>query len=297
MALTADLLARTRRHLMTSKQDRINVLGADMAAGTTSCVLALEIQGVNNGTILAVDLEEFFVTGVSGSAAGSTVNLIPGWEGSTEAVHAALTPVRLNPQFSDWKILQAINDSLTDLAGLGAFYVKPLEFDYSSPVVGYNIDADDFIEAYNVTYDQPGPAREWVPLRRNEYYVDPHPNAADFPGGVQLVLRTGGHPGRKVRLSYKARFGTLASLSDNVQAVTGLHDQGIKTVCLGAAIDLLGGREVKRSFLHSQPEPRRQEEVPPGHANQSMEALVRMYSTALDTYLMYLHRVYRRKVY
>lgn len=297
MPTTADLLARTRQHLMTGKQDRVNRLAADMLAGATSCTLAIDLQGINNGTLMAVDLEEFFVLSTSGTAGGSSVSVIPGWEGSTPAAHLSGTPVRLNPHFSDWKIFQAINETLLALSARGAFHVLATEFDYNSSVEGYNVAAPNFLEPQNVTVDEPGPSQRWLPLRRADYYVDMSPNATDFPGGIQLRLKKPGSPGKKVRMSYRAKFGQLATTADNVEATTGLHDEGVAAVCYGAAIRLLGGREVKRTFLHSQPEPRRQEEVPPGHANQAMEPLLHLYDQAFNEYLEFLHRRYRRRVY
>jgi hypothetical protein len=298
MTTFADLIADTRSHFMTGQSDRLNILDLDVDALTTTTTLQFryELQGIAPGTRLGIDLEEFHVLSTSGSTAQSTATVIRGYNGSTPASHTAGTTIRVNPQISDFRIGQRLNQCLRSLSGHGLFYIKPIEVTYNPATRGYNFTAADFLDTWRIRYDIPGPDNVWPVLNRLDYYVDTHPDPDEFPGGRQLVLRSGGFSGQPVRLSYKATFADLTTITDDVAVVSGLQLPGHDIPPMGAAIRLLAGREIKRSFLNRQPEPRRQEEVPPGAANQSMRPLVELYYDSIDRHRDYLAKLYPEQV-
>lgn len=292
MATAADLIHRVRRYLMTGQQDRINVLDLSVVLGHPTLQLRHELKTVNEGTRLAVGLEEYMVLSINSPSAGGQATVIPGFDGSPQSAHTAGDVIRVNPQFSDWGIFQALNEAIIDLAGEGCFRILPFEVTYTPGVAGYDITVPDFMGIWRVRYDSPGITNDWRVMNRSDYYYDVHPDPTEFPGGHQLVLKSGGSAGFPVRISYRASFDTLATLTDDVLAVSGLPVVAHDLPVLGAAIKLMSGREVKRNFLNRQPEPRRQTEVPPGAINQSMESLVKVYQSKLANFKKYLARLY-----
>src|SRR5205823_3419532 len=75
--------------------------------------------------------------------------------------------------------------------------------------------------------------------------------------------------GQPLRIKYKAAFGQLTALTDDVLAVTGLHAEAHDIPPLGVIERLVPPREIRRNFTEAQSEPRRATEVPPGAVGQS----------------------------
>lgn len=293
MTTFRNLVNETRQHLMTEKPDRINVLGSGAAVNATSIVLANNVVGIAAGSQLVVDFEIYLVTtDPPSNTPGTTVAVIPGFGGSTSAPHDAGALVYVNPQFSDYRIAQQLNHCLTALDSHGLFQVKNTFVTFNPSVNGYTLTAPDFIDVWRVSAETSGPDAEWPVLNQRDFYVDNSADPAQFSGGKQFVTRVGIEPGRRFKISYKASYAELTDPDDDVLVVSGLHRSAHEIPPLGAAMRLLTGAEVKRTFLTSQPEPRRQEEVPPGSMRQSMVPIVTAYYQAIDREIMYLHRLY-----
>lgn len=283
MTLFSDSIEETRSHLLSGGTDRLNQLQGAVLANATTLSMLHPARGIAEGTTLNVDLEEYYVLSVG----GTSVTVIPGFNGSTSAAHDANAIVRVNSKFSNWKISKWINKTLEDLSADGLFRIKFAEFTFEPAVAAYNITAPDLIDVWRVKYDVPGPTQEWPELQKSEWHLDQDSNSADFAGGKSLLLKSGGFPGHLVRVSYKASFAPLVAIGDDVASVSGLHQEAHGLLPLGAALYLLGGREVKRTFLDRQPEPRRQEEVPVGGASQAIRPI-------LDEYRRNVRRERRR---
>lgn len=281
MTTTADLIHDTRWHLMTGHPDVLNVLDTTIDAITDTLTLRYELRGVSQGTILCVGVEEMHVISTSGSAPGSTVTVLRGFNGSTAAAHTADDITYVSPQFSDFRILRAINKGLENLSN-DLFRIKSVQFSYTPARAGYELTPTDLIDVWRVSFDIPGPTREWPFLPPEAWYVDLAADTATFPSGKQLVLRYGGSPGFPVKVSYRAAFSPLVSLTDDVLAVSGLHTEAHDLPALFAGFYLSTGREVKRSFTTQQPERRRQEEVPPGAARMGTLELMELYERRIN---------------
>jgi len=206
---------------------------------------------------------------------GATV--IRGIDGSTAATHDSGVVVRPNPTWSNFDISQAINDELVDLSSPvnGLFRVRSIDFDYEPSTSGYElVGVNDLMDVWRVRFDHPGPEQDWPVIPRSMWRIDRAADTLDFPSGVHLVLRAGGHPGHKVRVSYKATFDPLVTLIDDVEAVSGLHAEAHDILSLGAAIRLMSGVEAQRAYTTTQPDPRRAEDVPPRTAVSSLVPLI-----------------------
>jgi hypothetical protein len=299
MTTLADAVSLTRNYLMTGQQDRLNVLQTTVNTSITSIQFTHELLSVVPNTRIAIDLEEMHVIAVSGSSAGSTATVIRGYNGSTAASHTAGAIIRVAPQFSDWRISQEINTELKELSGpnVGLYRIRPYEFTFTPATFGYNINATDMIDVWRVRFDHPGPEKDWPVFRREDWYVDQDANTTAFPQGIQLVLRKPAFPGHTVRVSYKASFGgPLTATTDDILNVTGLHNEAHDILSLGAALGLVMGRDIKRSFMESQPEPRRSDEVGTSAGQMAMRPIIGRYQDRVASEVTRLQQRYPEQI-
>lgn len=296
MTTYQQLIDKSRMWLMTSTSDRINVLQADINSSVTIIQLQYSLKGIDNGSRIAIGTEEMFVLEVSGVTPGSNVTVIRGFEGSTAAAHTTGDIVRINPQFSDFRILTALNECITSLSSDGMFRAKTEEFTYIPSQAGYQLANTDVIDILSVRYDTPGPNNNWPMIPAQMWEFNSLANTTDFPSGHSLVLKMGGHPGFPIRVTYKANYTISTTLSDDVLTATGLFLSAHDIPPMGAAIRLNMGRDIKRTFLNRQPEPRRQDEVPPNSAQGAIQTLTALYYRAIEREIKYLHRLYPTQI-
>jgi len=293
MTTFQELVSETRNHLMTNQSERVSQLLAGIDGIVETLTLKFDAPQIQEGYILGIDFEEVYVV----SKSGTTVTVIRAFNGSTAAAHSINALIRISAKFTDFKLSNYVQEAIEDLSGDGLFQLKPYEFTYSPAVSTYNIDAPDMIDIWRVRYDEPGPSQYWRDIRKCDWMLDQHANLTDFPDGKSLTLQVGGSPSHLVRVSYKAHYDPLVLPTDDVEAVSGVHQEAHKLIHYGAAINALGGREVKRTFTERQPEPRRAEEVPPGAMMQSINPFLKMYTTALRRERRRLRRRYPDQVY
>jgi hypothetical protein len=278
---------------MSNTVERVGQLQATINSAVTSLTLKADIQGIIEGAILGIDLEELYVL----AKAGTAITVLRAFNGSSAASHQADAIVRVNAKFTDFRLGDFVNESLEDLSGDGLFRMKSVEFTFNPTQYAYDLPANDLIDVWRVRYNVPGPTKVWYYIPKCYWDVDQDANTTDFPSGKSILLQTGGFPGHNVRVSYKAPFAPLVAVTDDVLATSGLHQEAHKLLHYGAAINALGGREVKRTFLERQPEPRRQEEVPVGAASQSMRPFLQFYAQTLRRERRRLRRRYNDQVY
>jgi hypothetical protein len=187
--------------------------------------------------------------------------------------HADDTLVYVNPRWSNFTILRAINEELASYSSPahGLFRMRTVpDITFNAARFAYDLTSvTDVIDIYDVRYEALGSTREWPRVRN--WMLARNQDTTDFPSGFALTLVDSPDPGRTMRIQYKAPFGTLTTLADDVQTQTGLPATANDIPPLGAAARLVAAREVKRAFTESQPEPRSAEAVPPG-ANRNAAA-------------------------
>jgi hypothetical protein len=272
MTTLAQVIDRTRRRLLTSRRPGMNVLAAPITDGVVTTFTVTEGDRITEGNRISVELEDMHV--ISGTS-GTTVNVIRGIDSSVAVAHASGAIVRTNPPWTDYEIAAAINDELADLSGAGLFRIKSLDFDFNPSTYGYDIPATDLLSVWRVRYNTPGPHNVWPVVPNNCWRLDEAADTTDFPSGFQLVLAYGqGYPGQKIRVSYRASFDPLATLADDVLAVSGLHTEAHDILSLGAGIRLMAGLEVQNAISTAQDNPRRANELPPRSGSAAIVPLV-----------------------
>lgn len=274
MADTVEALVRgALRHLPQSPAR--NRLAGAVTAGATSLTFEFDLGGIQPGARLSVELEECGVWSVSESAHTAVVER--GDNGSTAATHADGAMVLVNPTVSWFEVLNAVNDELS-APPLGVYRVRTDTFT-AGTVAAYDLVAD-VVEVLAVSYDPGGSLGDWPRLPPELWRFDPNADATDFPSGRSLTLY-GGPLSGTVRVAYKAPFTTLAALTDDVAAVSGLPARAHQILELGAALRLSAHFPVRRASTASQSDPRRAEEVTTSDTLSSPGRLGQLYERAV----------------
>lgn len=281
MTLVSDVIERARRHLYSGEtRDERNKATAALTTSDTTVGLTYDGPGVQRGAILAVDLEEMYVW----SSSSTTATVSRAENGTTAAAHAAGATILVNPKFSPFSILQAVNEELADLSSPvnGLFKVGSVDFTYSAGTDTYDLTGvTDLIDILDVTYDTNDGSSRWPRLRREHWSLARGMQAAEFASGMALTINGWATSGRDINVIYKAPFTALSSLSQNVETISGLPATAVDILSIGAAIRLTAGTEVSRNFL-DQSDTRRAEEVPPQARGSAMRALVGLRRERID---------------
>jgi hypothetical protein len=271
MTTTLDMINETKRYLLSTHREQYNSLNGAINSSTTSVTFNQNLGSLGGGAIISVDLELMYVWEADASSKIATVQR--GFQGSTAATHSDDAMVTINPKFPDFSVFQAINHELADISG-DIFQVKTETFTFIAGKEGYDLSGAvgyDVIAFLNAFYDYPGIRRNWP--RLNGVYIRRDANTTDFPSGYAIIMIETAFPGREVRVSYSANLSPLATLTDDVEAVSGLRSDAHDIPALGAAIRLQGVREAQRNFNDAQPDTRRATEVPTGAQIASIRGL------------------------
>jgi hypothetical protein len=262
--LASDLVEATRAHLDSGSRPELNRLNGAITSSATTLVIEFAAGSIVTGAVLAIELEHMYVWSIS----GSTVTVERGWNGTTKATHADDVLIYVNPRWSAFTILRAINAELASYSSprWGLFQMKTVDLTYSAATVGYDLTSvTDLIDVYELRW-KGYTTGDWPLIRR--WSLARNMATTEFASGLALLLDEGAGPGKTIRVRYKAPFAELTALSSDVQTVAGLPASANDIPPLGAAARLVAPREVKRAFTDSQPESRTAAEVPPG-ANRS----------------------------
>lgn len=256
----------------------MNTLAANVTNSATSFTVTYDLYGIQRGTIISIGLEDIYVFTVDANS--KTVSACKrGYNGTTAASHTAGDMITVRPKFTNFRILEAINNDLKDLSSPynGLYQVKTLDITFNPVRYGYDLTGvTDIIGIAELRYRLPGPQRTWPVIDNYALLRNMDVGTAaydDFPSDLGLVIYEGAFPGLPIHVRYKAQYGQLSTLTDDVATTTGLQAFALDLPPLGAAMRLIAGREVRRNFSEVQGEPRRAEEVPAGAELNSMRNL------------------------
>lgn len=273
MTTAQTLVDETRRILYSNQISESNRLNGAITSNATSLALKYSLGTAQlRGAVLAIDLEEIRVWEYSGN---SITVCERGVNGTTAAAHSDLAYVEVQPKFSPFRVLNAINEDLDDLSspGNGLFQVKTVDLTYNPVIQGYNLsNATAVTDIAFVKYSTPGPSK-YFPVIRN-WRLDRNMNSSDFTSTFALQVLDSAYPGLPIHVGYKAPFTRFTNLTDDAQSVAGLPSTANDLPPLGAAIRLMAGREIKRNFTESQFDPKREQDVPAGAVLRSYQGLV-----------------------
>lgn len=292
----SDLIEKTLRYLVSSQRDMAVQLTAGCEAGTDTLIVGgVAAPSIAIGAILSVDLEIFYVLGVN----NDTVMVVPGYQGSEPASHAAGTLCFIDPEFTKFDIAVAINDDLDDLSSPenSLYGIDSAAITYNPTYMGYDLGAlpENFIDVLEVRYQIPTPTHNFPLIGGNKWQVARQiNNNAIWPSGRGLITYESAYPGLPMYVTYAYPFVHMVDLTDPVVATTGLPSTAVDIPPMGAAIRLGDGREVKRNFIESQPDARKAPEVPPGAVGGSFKWLEARHSKRIDAEADRIRRQYPR---
>ena len=136
MATAADLIEETRALLESGTRPELNRLNGALTDDATTATLEFDMGSIQTGAVLAVDLELIYVWSISGQVA--TVQR--GYLGTTPAVHDDDSLVYVNPRWSAFTILRAINAELDSYSSpkWGLYRMRTADVTYSSGRIRYS---------------------------------------------------------------------------------------------------------------------------------------------------------------
>jgi hypothetical protein len=265
---------------MSGHQEQLNRLASGYTAGSGSMAFDFDIAGIRAGTVISVGTSTFYVWEASTTLKTATVQ--GAWDGTTDQDWPAGTVVRVAPRFTDAQILRAINEDINDLSSPsnGLFQVGTSELVYDSALVGYDLSlAPNMVSPIELRVENPGSFKEWTRIPSHKFRIVKGAPTGDegFESGMALFLYDtwAGATGDRLHLSYRKGFNALSN-SFSTKISTGVPASAWDLPPIGAAISLMAGREIKRSFVESQGDSRRAAEVTGGKSTESVIALQRL---------------------
>ena len=291
--LASTWIDATRRQLLGGYTELRNKTSAVYNPGDGTLNLTYDATNIQAGTILSAGLNVFYVYAISGQIA--TVD--GGQLGSTDIAVPSGTIVRVNPKFTDWDIWQELANDLNDLSGMGIVGYNTSDVIYSAVLTGYDLGAtaaSNLLDIYEVKYLTPGPRKDMPRLPRSGWRMTRNAYATDIPSGlgIQIIHPSSQNvPNYLVRVVWKSLLIAPATLTTDL-ATTGLQTSAYDLPPLGAAINLMAGREVQRNFTQGQGDVRRATEVPPGAVMASANGLKQKRLQRISTELARLASMY-----
>lgn len=277
MTNAQDWIEGTRFRLMSGHQEQLNRLDSAYVAGSGTMSFDFDIAGIRQGTVLSVGTSTFYVWEASTTLKTATVQ--GAWDGTADQDWPAGTIVRVAPRFTDNQILRAINEEINDLSSPsnGLFQIGTTELVYDSALVGYDLSlAPNMISPIELRVENPGSFKEWTRIPSFKYrVVKGAPTGEEgFESGMALFLYDtwAGATGDRLHMTYRKGFNQLSN-SFSTKIATGIPASAWDIPPIGAAISLMAGREIKRSFVESQGDSRRAAEVTAGTSTSSVNAL------------------------
>ena len=278
MTNAQDWIEGTRFRLMSGHQEQLNRLKTAYVAGSGTMVFDFDMAGIRSGTVISVGTSTFYVWEANVNLKSATVQA--NWDGTLDQDLPAGSIVRVAPRFTDAQILRAINEDIHDLSSpsSGLFQIGTAELTYDSASVGYDLSAaPNMISPIELRVENPGSFKEWTRIPSFKFRIVKGAPTGDegFESGMALFLYDtwAGATGDRLHLTYRKGFNQLSN-SYSTKLSTGIPSSAWDIPPIGAAISLMAGREIKRSFVEAQGDSRRAAEVTAGTSTSSVRALI-----------------------
>lgn len=233
----------------TLRQDRITNLAN--VGGINTSDLAIKIGSQDNLAKGIIEIDDELMWINSFDTTNLVLNVIPGfgrgYAGTTPAPHAQNSQVTLTPTFPRVNVKKAINDTINSLYPK-LFAVNSVTFTFNAAQIAYPLP-DDARDVLFVSWQTPGPSREWLPV--NRWRIDRMANVSAFNTTKTVNIYEKIMPGRTVQVYYSTIPNDLSNNSDDYATVTGLPETSRDVITLGAAYRLLSYLDTGRINLSS----------------------------------------------
>ncbi len=272
MTTAATILNRASRQLLSGTVEERNKLAATINDSATSVVLSYDLGGFRAGSVFELESELFYVW--DANTATKTLTVERGFNGTTAAAHSSGVLATLSPRFPRTQMLDSLNADIDDLSSTanGLFKVTALTIAYNGSDRQINLTgATNVIDLIDVKLRY---GADDYPIIRNVRLQRGLPTA-DFASGFSIVFDEPVMAG-DLRVQYKTPFTRASSESSDLTSFCGLPATCDDLLELGVLLRMMNGREIKRSFIESQGDTRRPDEVPPGASRDSIANLLRL---------------------
>jgi hypothetical protein len=279
MTTLDDLIASTREdYLLAGSRPRRTRLTAAVNDSTTTIPVE-SVQGITAGTRIAIGTEEMHVWAVN------TLNLdvYRADAGTTAAGHDDEAIVTIDPEYSDGRILRALNSTVEELRHEPGLY-RVGYVDSTAPHSGEialgahpdesaEVGYDGVIEVLLATNDESEP---WTRAQRWDVIQNASEDATPQPIVVVYGIESWPYD---VRVVKRQTLGTITAGSSDVEGDVGILNTDLLAV--GAALRLGAGRAMRRTSLHAQGDARRANEVAAFSTGNATRDLERRYKKLL----------------
>lgn len=264
-----------RYRLDGDKSEEANLLASPYTAASDSTLtFSKDLKSIGEGAILCIGPNTFRVTGVN--ALTKTATVIPAYMSSIDASAATGSLVRVNPRFTDFRLLTALNDHLSTLTApaVGLFAVAaPQTLTVANGVLGYEITpATGFLRILEVRRQLTDDTTSYVRVPTADWELLRSADTASFPSGVAIRFLGTAQYMTAAQVVWAKQFTTTTTVTDLV-STTGIPSTAEDIPPIGAAIDLMAAREIPRNNPSSQGDTRRANEVGPGAIAASYRGL------------------------
>ena len=296
----SDLINEVRTHLYQDQVPQLNRLDGAINSSQTDLTFhySLGVGAVARGQIIAIDLEHIRVWETQGNVISVCDR---GIDGTAATTHTDGTVAEFMPKFSPFIIQRAINEDLDDLGSPanGLYSIQDIELTYNAAVSGYDltdvntgipVTQEQVLAIQEIRYKIPGPSKHLPAIRH--FDIARNVPTADYPSGMALLLYEGAFPGFPIHVRFRSRFQHLLNLTDDCQTVGLLPSAANGLPALGAAIQLMVGREVKRNFTEATSDPLQLELVTGGQVLNSYKGLQLQRQTRIQAVQAGLMRQY-----
>jgi hypothetical protein len=274
----------------TFQQDRSTYLTTAVTTTTSTSASPLVLSlgstdSVGKG-ILEIDEELLWVDTFDRVANTATVSPYGrGYLGTTAATHTADSKVTISPTFPRFNVKRAINDTIRSL-GANIFAVKSTTFTFNSAVSTYAFANLNIKNILTLSWQDIGPTKEWIPIRRWDLDTVANPEAFGYTTGTDQVqtITLGEAPvsGRTVKVVYATDPNPFSSNSEVYTTVTGLPESTRDVVILGAAYRLLSFLDPARAAQVSPQADETDSKRPYGASQTATKQLYALYTQRLN---------------
>lgn len=260
------------QQLLSGTVEERNKLAATINDSATSVVLEYNLGGFRSGSVFELESELIYVW--EADSATKTLEVQRGFNGTTAVAHTSGVLATLSPRFPRGQMLNSLNAELDDISSTsnGLFKVTATDLSYNGSDRQINLTgAVNVIELIDVRLRY---LADDFPVIRGTRLQRDLPTA-DFASGFAIVIDEPVMAGT-LRVRFKTPFTRATSESSDLTSFCGLPATCDDLVELGVIIRMMAGREVKRSFVESQGDTRRPDEVPSGSSRDSVANLLRL---------------------
>lgn len=287
MTTAQTIIDQARRDLLAGVVEERNKLAAQINGTVTALTLQYDARGIREGNIIEIGSELLYVW----ASSGATITVERGFQGTVAATHAAGAIITVKPRFPNQMMLEHVNDELTDLSSPanGLFQIKVCSRNYNGTDRAVDLTGvTDLLSIHEVRWKYDND--EWIEVRR--WRLSRDAATADFASGLMLIFDMPPPQAAPIRVSYKAPYTRLASLSQDLTTVAGLQASVEDVVRMGVQLRSMVGREVKRNFIEGQGDTRRAQEVGPGAVQASWRGIAAMRQQRIEAEQARLYQAY-----